>query len=88
MSIGEKEQDRVLYMEVASNGGALEETYRELDEDEKPVLHKELGSFALAHVKNTENEHEFSNKICNKNLCTQEIPRPDTPLPNNCADIR
>lgn len=44
VSIGENEQNRVLYMEVASNGGALEETYRELDEDEKPALHNELGS--------------------------------------------
>ncbi|KAJ5210066.1 hypothetical protein N7491_009878 [Penicillium cf. griseofulvum] len=51
VSIGEKEQDRVLYMEVASNGGALEDLYGELDEDEKPVLHKELGSFVLVQVK-------------------------------------
>ncbi|KAJ5208510.1 hypothetical protein N7449_002889 [Penicillium cf. viridicatum] len=49
--IGEKEEDRSLYMEVASNGGALEDTYGDLDEEERPVMHRELGSFVMSHVK-------------------------------------
>lgn len=49
--IGEKKEDRSLYVEVASNGGALEDTYGDLDEEEKPVMHRELGSFVMSHVK-------------------------------------
>ncbi|KAJ6184491.1 hypothetical protein N7519_005792 [Penicillium mononematosum] len=49
--IGEKEEDRSLYMAVASNGGALEDMYGDLDEDEKPAMHKELGGFVLSHAK-------------------------------------
>ncbi|KAJ5977947.1 hypothetical protein N7501_001289 [Penicillium viridicatum] len=49
--IGEKQEDRSLYMEVASNGGALEDTYGDHDEEEKPVMHRELGSFVMSHVK-------------------------------------
>jgi hypothetical protein len=49
--IGEKEEDRSLYMEVASNGGALEDMYGDLDDEERPVMHRELGSFVMSHVK-------------------------------------
>lgn len=49
--IGGKEEDRSLYLEIASRSGALEDLYGELDEDEKPVMHKELGSFVMSHVK-------------------------------------
>ncbi|KAJ5565721.1 hypothetical protein N7535_007359 [Penicillium sp. DV-2018c] len=48
--IGEKEEDRSLYMEVASNGGALEDMYGDLDDEERPVMHRELGSFVMSHV--------------------------------------
>ncbi|KAJ5502055.1 hypothetical protein N7463_004929 [Penicillium fimorum] len=51
--IGEKEEDCSLYMEVASNGGSLEDTYGDLDEEERPVMHRELGSFVMSHVKVT-----------------------------------
>ena len=49
--IGGTEEERTLYMEVARNGGALEDLHGYLDEDEKPVMHKELGSLVLEHVK-------------------------------------
>ncbi|KAI9934004.1 hypothetical protein ASPWEDRAFT_168282 [Aspergillus wentii DTO 134E9] len=49
--IGDTEEDRSLYLEVAAKGSALEDTYGDLDEDEKPVMHRELGSFVLSHVK-------------------------------------
>ncbi|KAJ5804661.1 uncharacterized protein N7518_000964 [Penicillium psychrosexuale] len=49
--IGGTEEERTVYMEIASNGGALEDLYGDLDEDEKPVMHKELGSLVLEHVK-------------------------------------
>lgn len=49
--IGEKEEDRSLYMEVACSASALEDMYGDRDEDEKPVMHKELGSFVMSHVK-------------------------------------
>ncbi|KAJ5554916.1 hypothetical protein N7461_003386 [Penicillium sp. DV-2018c] len=48
--IGEKEEYRSLYMEVASNGGALEDMYGDLDDEERPVMHRELGSFVMSHV--------------------------------------
>jgi fido (protein-threonine AMPylation protein) len=49
--IGDKEEDRSLYMDVACNAGALEDTFGDLDEEEKPVMHKELASFVMSHVK-------------------------------------
>lgn len=49
--IGEDQVDRDLYLQVAANGSGLEETYGDLDEDERPVMHKELGSFVLSHLK-------------------------------------
>ncbi|KXG51604.1 uncharacterized protein PGRI_089970 [Penicillium griseofulvum] len=49
--IGEKEEDRALYLEFASNGSALEDIYGDLEEDERPIMHKELGSFIIPHVK-------------------------------------
>lgn len=51
MCIGDKEEDRSLYLEVACNAGALEEMYGDLENDEKPTIHKELGSFVMSHVK-------------------------------------
>lgn len=48
--IGDREDDRSLYVEVASNGGALEDMYEDRYEEEKPVMHKELGSFVMSHV--------------------------------------
>ncbi|KAI1837427.1 hypothetical protein DTO006G1_2905 [Penicillium roqueforti] len=49
--IGGTEEERIVYMEIASNGGALEDLYGDLDEDEKPVMYKELGSLVLEYVK-------------------------------------
>lgn len=49
--IGEKEEDRAIYLEVACKGSALEETHGDLDEEEKPVMHRELGRFVMSHVK-------------------------------------
>ncbi|KAJ6099237.1 hypothetical protein N7467_000772 [Penicillium canescens] len=49
--IGDEEEDRSLYLDVASKAGGLEDMYGDLDEDEKPPMHKELGSFVMSHVK-------------------------------------
>ena len=49
--IGDKEEDRTLYLDVAAKGGLLEDTYGDLDEEEKPVMYKELASFVMSHVK-------------------------------------
>lgn len=49
--IGGKEEERSLYLEIASKSSALEDLYEDLDEDEKPKMHKELGSFVMSHVK-------------------------------------
>ncbi|CAG8020643.1 unnamed protein product [Penicillium salamii] len=49
--IGEDEEDRSLYLDVAANGSAAEDTYGDLDEDEKPTMHAELGSFIMSHLK-------------------------------------
>ena len=49
--IGDKEGDRSLYMDIACNGGALEDMYEDRYEEEKPVMYKELGSFVMSHVK-------------------------------------
>ncbi|CAG8372975.1 unnamed protein product [Penicillium salamii] len=51
VSIGEKAEDRSLYLDVAANGGAAEATYGDLDDDEKPTMHAELGSFIMSHLK-------------------------------------
>ncbi|KAJ6103023.1 hypothetical protein N7486_005450 [Penicillium sp. IBT 16267x] len=40
-----------LSKKIASKSGALEDLYEDLDEDEKPTMHKELGSFVMSHVK-------------------------------------
>lgn len=49
--IGGKEEDRSRYLEIASKSSALEDLYEDLDEDEKPTMHKELGSFVMSHAK-------------------------------------
>lgn len=48
--IGDNEQDRSLYLDVACNTSALEDMYEDRYEEEKPVMHKELGSFVMSHV--------------------------------------
>ncbi|KAJ5918374.1 hypothetical protein N7454_010749 [Penicillium verhagenii] len=48
--IGSQEEDRSLYLEVASKSSALEDLYEDLDEDEKPAMYKELGSFVMSHM--------------------------------------
>ncbi|KAJ5382586.1 hypothetical protein N7517_000497 [Penicillium concentricum] len=51
--IGTNHEDCSLYMEVVCNGSALEDTYGDLDEEEKPIMHRELGSYVMSHVKNS-----------------------------------
>ncbi|KAJ5662103.1 uncharacterized protein N7477_009719 [Penicillium maclennaniae] len=48
--IGDEEEDRSLYLDIACNAGALEDTWGDLDEEERPVMHKELASFVMSHV--------------------------------------
>lgn len=48
--IGECKEDCALYLEVAANGAGLEETYGDFDEEDKPVMHKQLGSLVLSHL--------------------------------------
>jgi Fic family protein len=68
--IGEKEEDRSLYIEVASNGGALEDIYGDLDEEERPVMHRELGSFVMSHVK------ERTGKLVSMLSCSADCSSP------------
>ncbi|CAG8928815.1 unnamed protein product [Penicillium salamii] len=49
--IGEDEEDRSLYLDVAANASVAEDTYGDLDDDEKPKMHAELGSFIMSHLK-------------------------------------
>ena len=49
--IGVDEDDRSIYVDVAVNGGALEDLYEDAEEEETPKLYKELASYVLAHVK-------------------------------------
>lgn len=51
VSIGERAEDRSLYLDVAANASAAEDTYGDLDDDEKPKMHAELGSFIMSHLK-------------------------------------
>lgn len=51
VQIGNTEEDRTLYLDIACNGSGLEDLYGDLDEDEKPVMHKELGSLVMSRVK-------------------------------------
>ena len=51
VSIGEQGDDRLTYLNIAANAGALEDMYEDTDAGEKPKLHKELASFVLTHVK-------------------------------------
>lgn len=52
VSIGEHEDDRLTYLNIAANGGTLEDMYEDAEAEEKPKLYKELASFVLTHVKN------------------------------------
>lgn len=47
VSIGEEADDRLTYVNIAANGGGLEDMYENAEEDEKPKLH---ASFVLTHV--------------------------------------
>jgi hypothetical protein len=38
-------------MDIATNSGALEDMYEGREEEETSVMHKELASFVLSHVK-------------------------------------
>ncbi|KAJ5156344.1 hypothetical protein N7492_009147 [Penicillium capsulatum] len=51
VTIGANGEDRSLYLDVAAGGSMLEDTYGDLDEDEKPVMYKELASFVMSHMK-------------------------------------
>ncbi|KAJ5930565.1 hypothetical protein N7466_006058 [Penicillium verhagenii] len=48
--LGEDEEEQMLYLDVACKAAGLEDLYGDLDEDEKPVMHKELASLVLFHV--------------------------------------
>ncbi|KAJ5713867.1 uncharacterized protein N7483_011048 [Penicillium malachiteum] len=49
--IGETEDDRAIYLEIAAKGGSLESFYESHDDEDKPVICGELGSFVMSHVK-------------------------------------
>lgn len=51
--VGQREEDRSIYADVVANGMALEEMYEDAEEEEKPLLYKELASFVLRHVRNS-----------------------------------
>lgn len=51
VSIGEQEDDRLTYLNIAANASALEDMYEDAEAEEKPKLHKELASFVLTHMK-------------------------------------
>lgn len=48
---GQGDDDRLTYLNIAANGGALEDMYEDAEAEERPKLHKELASFVLNHVK-------------------------------------
>lgn len=48
--LGEDEAARDTYLEVSASGSLLEFAYEGLEEEEKPVMHKELASLVLSHV--------------------------------------
>jgi len=48
--LGEQENDRLTYLDIAANASMLEVMYEDAEEEEKPKLHKELASFVLEHV--------------------------------------
>ncbi|KAJ5635719.1 uncharacterized protein N7484_009032 [Penicillium longicatenatum] len=48
--IGDKDEDRSLYLEIAAKSSALEDLYEDFEEEEKPFMFKELGSFVMSHV--------------------------------------
>lgn len=49
--LGEYGSDRRAYLEVASAASQLEATYDGREEEEKPVMHRELASLILSHAK-------------------------------------
>ncbi|KAJ5736050.1 uncharacterized protein N7483_001175 [Penicillium malachiteum] len=49
--LGELGPERSLYLEVASSASQLETTYDGREEEEKPVMYKELASFVLSYAK-------------------------------------
>ncbi|KAJ6036437.1 hypothetical protein N7540_000716 [Penicillium herquei] len=51
--IGETEGDRDTWMEISAKGGALETLYEDYDDEDKPVVYGELGSFVMSHVKDS-----------------------------------
>lgn len=51
--LGEYGPDRKAYNEIASAASQLEDTYDGREEEEKPVMHRELASLILSHAKNS-----------------------------------
>lgn len=51
--LGQHGPDRNAYYEVASAASQLEDTYDGREEEEKPVMHRELASLILSHAKNS-----------------------------------
>ncbi|OOQ88718.1 hypothetical protein PEBR_11160 [Penicillium brasilianum] len=51
--LGQYGPDRNAYNEIASAASQLEDTYDGREEEEKPVMHRELASLILSHAKNS-----------------------------------